>query len=287
MISNITVVGGTHGNELSGLQLVQNWQRLGIPTQYSHLNIHCMVANTDAVEANTRFIEEDLNRQFSPERLNSTPHTKEAKLAHKINENLGPKGNSNTDLVIDIHNTTSAMGATLIILETDDFHVQLARFVKHVMPEANILVEDEKTPQQHPYLCTVGKRGVMIEVGAQPQGLLRADVYALTEKLAFTIFKFVTLFNNHNVPNLPVCDCYRFIENIGYPLDKENNRLAAIHPQLQDQDFIALNAGSPIFTHFDGTEVVWEGDTIYPHFVNEAAYHKLHIAFASATKHSL
>ena len=31
MIANITIVGGTHGNETSGIQLVRNWQKFGVP----------------------------------------------------------------------------------------------------------------------------------------------------------------------------------------------------------------------------------------------------------------
>ena len=287
MLQKIAIVGGTHGNEMSGIQLVSNWIRHGIPGAFSDLDIDCLFANTAAMDANVRFLEEDLNRQFTPQKLSASPTCLEARLAQQLNETLGPKGQSDFDLVIDIHNTTSSMGATLIILEADEFHVQLARYVKHHMPEANVLVEDEKPPQEHPYLCTLGKRGLMIEVGAQPQGLLRADVYSLTEKMAEVILAFVQLYNQQAVPALPSCDAFRFIENIQYPLDTEGHRLAMIHPQLQDRDFTELDQGMPIFQHFDGNTEVWHGDTVYPHFINEAAYHKLHVAFATAVKTQL
>ncbi len=287
MLQKIAIVGGTHGNEMSGIQLVSNWIRHGIPSVYCDMDIDCLFANTDAMDANVRFLEEDLNRQFTPQKLAAAPSCLEARIAHELNAKLGPKGASDYDLVIDIHNTTSSMGATLIILEADEFHVQLARYVKKHMPEANILVEDEKPPQEHPYLCTLGKRGLMIEVGAQPQGLLRADVYSLTEKMAEVILAFVQLYNQQSVPALPPCDAFRFIENISYPLDQQGQRLAMIHPQLQDSDFDALNENMPVFQNFDGSVEQWQGDTVYPHFVNEAAYHKLHVAFATANKTQL
>lgn len=287
MLQKIAIVGGTHGNEMSGIQLVSNWLRHGVPSSFNDLDITCLFANTKAMEANVRFLEEDLNRQFTPQKLAATPSCLEARLAHELNEKLGPKGNSDFDLVIDIHNTTSSMGATLIILEADEFHVQLARYVKHHMPEANVLVEDEKPPQEHPYLCTLGKRGLMIEVGAQPQGLLRADVYALTEKMAVVILAFIQQHNQQNVPALPPCDAFRFIENILYPLDETGHRLAMIHPNLQDQDFSELTSGMPVFQHFDGSQENWQGNIVFPHFINEAAYHKLHVAFATATKTQL
>lgn len=287
MIASITIVGGTHGNETSGIQLVRNWQRFGLPKQHQALNIDCDLSNQAAIDANIRFIEEDLNRQFTPKLLATEPQSQEARLAHALNQQWGPKGESDIDLLIDIHNTTSAMGATLIILEADEFHTQLARYVKQQMPEANILVEDEKPPAEHGYLCSIAKRGIMIEVGAQPQGVLRSDVFELTERMALVILDFVSAYNSDSVPDLPPCDVFRFIENITFPLDEEGKRMAMIHPALQDRDFAPVKRGDPILQSFDGESQYWQGDTIYPHFINEAAYHKLHVAFATATKASL
>jgi len=287
MIANITIVGGTHGNETSGIQLVRNWQKFGVPEAYNGLNIDCHLSNMAAIDANVRFVEEDLNRQFTPALLARQPQCQEARLAHALNQQWGPKGESDIDLLIDIHNTTSAMGATLIILEADEFHTQLARYVKQQMPEANILVEDEKPPSEHAYLCSIGKRGIMIEVGAQPQGVLRADVYDLTERMALAILDFVNAYNSNSVPELPPCDVFRFIENITFPLSEDGERLAMIHPALQDSDFAPVSAGQPVFLSFDGQPQAWHGETIYPHFINEAAYHKLHVAFATATKAQL
>ncbi|NVK54791.1 MAG: aspartoacylase [Alteromonadaceae bacterium] len=287
MIRNITFVGATHGNEQSGIQLVKNWQRFGLPQEYSQLSVDCCLANKAAMDANVRFVEEDLNRQFTPALLSQEPNSQEARLAHALNEQWGPKGASDIDLLVDIHNTTSAMGATLIILETDEFHTQLARYVKQQMPNANILVEDEKPTAEHGYLCTLGQRGIMIEVGAQPQGLLRADIYALTKQMALTVLDFVLLYNQQNVPQLPPCEVFRFGENITYPLDDRSERLAMIHPALQDHDFKPVNKGEPVFEMFNGDQQTWQGDTIYPHFINEAAYHKLHVAFATAIKATL
>ncbi|TYC60067.1 aspartoacylase, partial [Rhodobacterales bacterium] len=52
---------------------------------------------------------------------------------------------------------------------------------------------------------------------------------------------------------------------------------------LQDQDFIPLLPGSPMFRGFDGGDYVWNGDKeTYPHFINEAAYHKLDVAFSTS-----
>ncbi|MBQ4830928.1 aspartoacylase [Alteromonas sp. MMG017] len=289
MINKIALVGGTHGNETSGIQLIHNWQSSGfsdeLASRFSSLDISLTIANPDALSANVRFVEEDLNRQFTLEALEKNSEAKEAKLAKQLNQQFGPKGDSATDLVIDIHNTTSNMGATLIILEADDFHVQLARFVKHHMPEANILLEDEKPYLEHGYLCTTGKRGVMIEVGAQPQGVLREDVYLLTQTMAEVILDFCQAYNTDSLEQYPECEVFRLGENIKFPLNAEGKRTAMIHHSLQDNDFAPLIPGAPVFRSFDGKDIEWqEAQETYPHFINEAAYHKLDVAFATATR---
>ena len=290
MFNSIALVGGTHGNETSGIQLINNWKKQGIPQRFNALNVALTIANEAALEANVRFIDEDLNRQFTMDALNTPRASKEALLAQSINNEFGPKGNAKTDFVIDIHNTTSEMGATLIILEADEFHIQLARFVKQQMPEANILVEDEKPYLEHGYLCTTGKKGVMIEVGGQPQGVLREDVYLLTQTMAEAILDFCIAYNNQQIETdaLPACEAFRLGKNIGFPLDEKGKRIAMVHHALQDNDFKPLLPGSPMFRTFDGKDIIWESEKeTYPHFINEAAYFKLDVAFATSERITL
>ena len=287
MVNSIALIGGTHGNETSGIQLIRNWQNFGLPARFDELNVSLSIANQAAIDANVRFVDEDLNRQFTFDRLATPSNAKEALLAQTLNQKFGPKGESKTDLVIDIHNTTSAMGATLIILAADEFHVSLARYVKHQMPEANILLEDEKPYLEHGYLCTTGKRGGMIEVGGQPQGVLREDVFLLTQAMAEAVLDFCIAFNNGTLATvqLPECEAFRLGENITFPLDEMGKRTAMIHHALQDKDFEPLLQGMPIFRTFDGHDINWQGEsTTYPHFINEAAYFKLDVAFATAQR---
>jgi aspartoacylase len=288
MIKQIALVGGTHGNEMSGIQLIQNWLKYGTPSRFDSLDLALLFGNQSAIDANVRFLEEDLNRQFTLPALSRPASCNEAKIAAELNQKLGPKGEAKTDFVIDIHNTTSEMGATLIILAIDEFHTKLARFVKQQMPEANILVEDEKDYLEHGYLCTCGKRGVMIEVGAQPQSVIREDAYRLAEKMAEAILDFCIAYNNDNIPTLPSCEAFRLGENINFPLDDDGLRTAMIHHQLQDADFKPLEPGSPMFKKYDGSDILWHGkETTYPHFINEAAYLQLHVAFATASRFEL
>ena len=289
-ISKVLITAGTHGNELSGIELLNNIKRqpsiaekvFANPTT---LSIDTLIVNKMAVAKRTRYVEEDLNRQFSQEKLSwLAGESLEHQLAIEFNTKYGPKHESSIDLIIDIHNTTSNMGPTLIILESDAFHTQLARFVKTNMPEAIILIEDQCPMKQHAYLCTVGKRGLMIEVGPQAQGILCPDAYLQTEEMTRLILAFCETWNIQagNVEN-PEVDAFRLSEEVMFPLDDENNKTAMIHPDLHWKDFQKLSNGSPAFLSFEHQEILWEGeDAVYPHFIGEAAYYHLNIAFALA-----
>ena len=285
-IQSVLIVGGTHGNESSGLALIHPKLQKHFINEFGTLDLHFDIGNPKAVERNTRFTEEDLNRQFTLFNLASENPSFEATQARALNKKWGPKGNAKTDLVIDIHNTTSAMGATLIVLELDAFHIGLARYVKDKMPEANILVEDEQLPSQHPYLCTIGKRGIMVEVGAQPQGVYRADITDLARRMTEYVLAYCA---QCPVPDsLPKAEAFRLGEIVYYPTSdidmKRGGHSWMIHPALQDKDFSELNTGEPVFQSIDGEERYWEASATYPHFINEAAYYRTNVAFATASK---
>jgi len=290
-ISNILITAGTHGNEMSGIKAVQQWQQK--PSDITHYapssKIKLALINQQAMAANKRYIDEDLNRQFTHSALenNSKSLLNEHIIAQSLNEQYGPKGSSSTDLVIDIHNTTSNMGPTLIILVNDEFHQQMARHVKACMPEAIILVEDFQDYEAFGYLCTLGKRGVMIEVGPQPQGILKATAYAQTVKMTQAILSFVEAYNKNEAKPLAPVEAFRLLKEISYPtqsVDGAMQKSAMIHPQLDGQDFSLLEKGAPCFIDFEGNTISWAGEDTYPHFIGEAAYHHLHLAFATSDK---
>lgn len=290
-ISNIVITAGTHGNEMSGIQAVQQWQQnpQAISQYAPSCEVSLFLVNEPAIAQNKRFIDQDLNRQFTHEALveNRTSLLNEHTIAQAMNQKVGPKGDSSTDLLIDIHNTTSNMGPTLIILVNDEFHQQLARHVKKSMPEAVILVEDQQDYEQNGYLCTLGRKGVMIEIGPQPQGILKAKAYAETVKMTQAILSFVEAYNKGEAINLPAVEAYRLISEVPYPTEIVNgvtHKSAMIHPSLDGQDFTLLRKGSPCFIDFNGLVIPWEGNDTYPHFIGESAYNHLHLAFATANK---
>ncbi|MDP7591604.1 MAG: aspartoacylase [Litorilituus sp.] len=286
-IKNIAVVGGTHGNEYSGIYLLKKWHKNNAFLNRSSLVIETLFANPKGFQENKRYLDCDLNRQFRQDDLVNTKLTNyEQTRAKVINAQLGPKGNAKTDFIIDLHNTTSNMGPTLILLKCDDFNKKMGAYVLSKMPEAMIVFEDQVPMQEHYFLASIANQGVIVEIGPQPQSVIRQDVLDWMETMTHTIIDFVELYNKNNLPELPkTYDAYHYIESLTLPLDENGERIGMVHKNVQDNDFKPINFGDPIFTLFDGSEISYTGDyQAYPHFINEAAYYDNNLAMSLARK---
>ena len=98
-LKNVFVVGGTHGNEYTGVWVIKALKRAKakVDEEYPSLNINTLLGNPEAHIQNKRFVDEDLNRQFSHELLTKDvgkddqdlPH--ETILAREIDQLIGPK----------------------------------------------------------------------------------------------------------------------------------------------------------------------------------------------------
>ncbi|WBA19502.1 aspartoacylase [Salinivibrio kushneri] len=288
--SNVAIVGGTHGNEFSGIYALKQWQSNPAITARDSFSTEHVFANPSAYSANKRYVDCDLNRQFDPKLLaDYSLANYEQSRAKALNQQLGPKGDPRVDFIIDLHNTTSNMGPTLILLTLDMFNKQLAAYISERMPDAIILVEDHIEPIQHAFLCSIGKQGVIVEVGPQSQSVLRHDVMESMQEMTTHILDFVHLFNIDKVPALPKSiTAYRYKETLHLPQNAHGERIGMVHQHVQDKDFQPIQPGEPLFMCFDGTELTWQGDyTAYPHFINEAAYYDNNIAMSMANVFTL
>ncbi|WP_318495032.1 aspartoacylase [Photobacterium leiognathi] len=286
-IKNVAVVGGTHGNEFSGIYLLKKWQSTPQSLVRESFSVETVFANPKAFDENKRYVDHDLNRQFGLHDLaNFELASYEQSRAKALNEQIGPKGNAKSDFIIDLHNTTSNMGPSLILLQSDQFNRQLGAYVKEKMPDAVVVFEDHTSVDDHLFVCSIAKQGVIIEVGPQPQSVIRQDVLDWMEDMTGHIFDFVHLYNTNEIPVLADSyDAYRYEETLKLPVDEQGERIGMVHKSVQDNDFEPLNPGDPIFTLFDGTEIFWEGDYVaYPHFINEAAYYDNNLAMSLGKK---
>eukprot|EP00601_Ochromonadales_sp_CCMP2298_P011015 CAMPEP_0173261066 /NCGR_PEP_ID=MMETSP1142-20121109/25946_1 /TAXON_ID=483371 /ORGANISM="non described non described, Strain CCMP2298" /LENGTH=600 /DNA_ID=CAMNT_0014195919 /DNA_START=86 /DNA_END=1888 /DNA_ORIENTATION=+ len=154
IVRRVAVVGGTHGNERLGVNLVQHWQRDPAQLQRSTLQCTPLLANPPAIVKNVRYIDTDLNRQFPIDKLavimaatadpvvgstrkgasdsgeeaqdgfretvQGTTAVTEDFCAARLNALLGPKTlhygePTGADFIIDLHSSTSNLGLMLIL----------------------------------------------------------------------------------------------------------------------------------------------------------------------------
>uniref|UniRef100_A0A8C6U7J7 N-acyl-aromatic-L-amino acid amidohydrolase n=1 Tax=Neogobius melanostomus TaxID=47308 RepID=A0A8C6U7J7_9GOBI len=280
--SRVAITGGTHGNELSGVYIVREMQRQNV-AQVGSVSISPILVNLPAIDACRRYIEKDLNRCFT-DALLSTPLTDsspyELRRAHELNSQLGPKGSPQAmDLVCDLHNTTSNMGLCFIF----DFDC-----IPSTLPNTYRVIYVDTSKSESYSVDSVAKHGFAIEVGPQPHGVLRADIYNMMKEAVDHTVDWLNKFNAGTIFEGGNLEVFVKEKSVDYPRNPETSELtAAIHPQLQDNDFKLLQRGDPIFMSFTGETVNYEGEELYPFFINECAYYEKKIAFHLAKKKML
>lgn len=283
-IRTVAIVGGTHGNEFSGIYLEKRYRNQPDLIARSSFSTRTLFANPEAHNANKRYLHSDLNRQFKTADLaNPALCNYEQSRAKVINAELGPKGAAKTDFVIDLHNTTSNMGACLILTQPGRIYNLLAGYIRLKMPEAVISRdEDHFAAEDHALLCTIGTYGVIVEVGPQPQSVLRQDVLEQMHDMTQHILDFLELYNSGNLPELPKrVEAYRYLHSIKLPLSANGERLGMVHKNVQDHDYQPITPGAPLFTLFNGEVISYDGsDVVYPTFINEAAYYDNNLAMS-------
>ncbi|ARV75475.1 aspartoacylase [Vibrio campbellii] len=286
-LNRVLLVAGTHGNELSGIYLQKLIKDRLYDAERSTFSTQCVLGNPEAVKQNVRYVETDLNREFALANSSASSHREggslqETELAKQFTQTHAAE---EKQLIVDLHNTTSNMGATLILVSNDVFYRKMGAYVKQRMPEANILFEDRKAWDDQPYLCTTGQHGVMIEVGAQAHGSLNYETLELMKKMLTMVLDYLEQHNLGQVGELNNYDAYFYTEEVMIPVDHDGMRVAIVHPMICGRDFEVVKPGEPLLATFFGYDIFWEGkQEIYPHFINESAYSKANIAMALAEK---
>ena len=312
--ARVVVTGGTHGNEYAGVYVVERLElrKRELESTHPSLMIDSLLANPEAHRENRRFIDADLNRQFSASLLGDDTLTGvEPALAKAIAADMGPKGpEASAAVCIDMHTTTANMGCTLIAQAYSPLSVRACAYVyehwdaecaaecdldaEYARAGLDEAVTEARQRPIHPlrvlletgeqetaaHLSSVARDGIEIEVGPTPQGLLRADVVASTERALRLLLRYLELHFSSNAPKppptLPV-----YIDRGKVPFVNARDpasRLPAalVARSLQDRDFEPIREGDALYEHLDGSIVPYDGsfgEVVYPVFINEAAYY--------------
>lgn len=283
-IRRVAIVGGTHGNELTGVYAIKKFEQFPNLLERSNFQSVTLLANPEAVVMNRRYVDRDLNRSFTNEDLVNPDLTSyESKRAKEIALQL-----ADVDLIIDLHSSTSNMGLTILPSSRHPFNLRLAAYLSTLDPDVRICY-GIKCSSEDPMLRSLSPLGCTIEVGAIAQGVLNADLFQQTEMLIYAILDYVEAFNQGKLPPVPSSlSVYQSIASVDYPRNSAGELEAMIHPQLQFRDYQALHPGDPMFMTFTGESIAYQGEsTVFPIFINEAAYYEKSIAMTLTEKQQL
>lgn len=288
-IKRVVIVGGTHGNELTGIYLVKKFERSPNLIQRSSFETLTLIANPKAYAIGRRYTDTDLNRCFLPRDLEN-PHLSsyEAQRAKVIYQTFGFAGSKQADFVIDLHSSTANMGLSIILGNENLLNIQLAAYLASINPKVRVLYSTTKN-QERSHLDSICQFGCTLEVGAVAQGVLDAALFEETEAIIHAILDYLADYNQAKAPLInDTLTAYHNLGTIDYPRNELGEIQAMIHPRLQFRDYQPLHPGEPIFLTFDGQEIPYEGDSIvYPVFINEAAYYEKGIAMCITEKRDL
>ncbi len=282
-IQRVALVGGTHGGELIGVFMVNKFQQFPLQIQRNGVKTVTLLANKKAVAMGRRYIDTDLNRAFNPQDLENPQlinyeQSRAKTIARQIHS-------EKIDLIIDLHSTTANMGLTIILSSGHPYLLRLAAYLTEINPKVKIL---RYPPNQNAsYLISLVELGIAIEVGAVANGLLDAKLFQETEDLIHVILDYIEA-DRQGQPSATEANLtsYRILGKVDYPRNKYGEIQAMIHPRLQFQDYKPLHPGNPMFITFDGKDIFYKGEsTVYPVFINEAAYYEKGIAMHLTQKH--
>ncbi len=279
----MAIVGGTHGNEFTGVYLIK---KLAAELKVNSFEVQYLLANPEANKRVKRYIDRDLNRSFKLSDLNNDALTGyENQRAKEINQQLGLKGNAKTDFIIDLHTSTAPMGINLVITKADPFHLKLADYVQQSLDSVTITWEEI---EDHHFLMSIAERHILVEVGATPQGVLRQDVFDKTQQTVLKLLEFIEAYNQEQLPkSSKELSVYKYFDVAYLPQSEDGEIIGMIHQNIQDRDFQTLKKGEPIFRLFTGEDILYDGENCTISFINEAAYYDEKKAFSMCRKETL
>jgi aspartoacylase len=273
---------------LTGVYLVNKFKKHPDLVKRENFETIVMHTNEKAIKECRRYIDTDLNRTFAIEDLKNPDESNyEDILAKVINQELGPKSSSTpeVDFIVDMHTTTSNMGLSVILDNENALTWQAAAYLKDKEPKVKIFKWKGDTGDVS-FVHSIAKNGFAIEVGAIPQGVLRADIFMETENLIHHLLDFFEKYNDGDLKKYTESiEVYDYIELVDFPRDAEGTIIAMVHPNIQDSDYVEIKQGDPLFITMDGKTIIYEKkETVYAVFINEAAYYEKGFAMCLCRK---
>lgn len=261
--------------------------RLAIDT--AGLAVVPVLGNPEAFADGRRYGDRDLNRCFAPELLlDSRRQEREVERARALLAAHGPAGTEPCRVAIDLHSTTAAMGNSLVVYGRRPADLALAAAMQSDLGLPVYLHEADAA--QTGFLAERWPAGLVIEVGPVPQGVLTGVVIEQTRLALEAGLRLLAEAREGRLRLPRSLVLHRHRLSLDLPRHPDGSPRAVIHPQRQNRDWQPLRAGDPIFLDHDGRSLPYEppaklaGETVWPVFINEAAYGEKGIAMSLTTR---
>ncbi len=283
----VLLVAGTHGNEINAPWLFDQWREKPDLIDESGLRVCKVIGNPKARQKVQRYIDRDLNRSFLSRLLElPNPQDLEVCRARELLQNYGSKGFNPSQLVIDFHSTTAAMGSSIVVYGRRPADLAIVSLIQKKTGLPIYLHEGDQA--QKGFLVESWPCGFVVEIGPVPQGLLHSRIIHQTKLiLEQCLFEIASAIHRQAVfPKNVVI--HRHLKNIDFPRDSLGLPHSFIHPDIQGKDWIPIQPNDPLFINLKGDVINLSKYSInyevVPVFINEAAYAEKHIAMSLTQK---
>ena len=276
----VLLVAGTHGNEINGIWLFDEWNKSSFLINTHGIKICKVIGNPEAKKACKRFIHHDLNRSFQQESFVSINSSNlESRRASELVSLYGEKGKNPCQLVLDFHTTTASMGSCLVVYGRRNADLALASLIQNKLGLPIYLHESDK--KQTGFLVESWPCGLVVEIGPIGQGLLNSKIISQTKLILETLMEQIYQVKILNLFFPDKLIIHRHIKSIDFPRDKDGNIDGCIHSLRQSRDWHKLKKNDELFYKLNGQTIKYEENQPYiPVFINEAAYAEKNIAMS-------
>lgn len=272
----VLIIGGTHGNEWTGIQIVQKYADY-LQKKFPALKLEFIFANPEAHRLNRRFVDEDLNRAFQfleEDRKNSYEHKRAKEIKKQVLES--------PCLIIDLHTTTANMGRTIIVSHYEPSVLKVCSKLTAEFADCRVIGAPDP---KRKYMASQSQHGLIIEVGPVANSVTHAAPLESTLQMLEVIFESLSHPHQMQPGELEV---YEEARDIHYPVTESGEINGYIHSTIQGKDFSPLRGEFVAFKEYSGGEVRHQCDEVlYPIFINEAAYYPQQLAFTLCRKRVL
>lgn len=272
----VIIFGGTHGNEWTGVYAVTKYAE-ALKSEFNNLDIHIIHANPEAFRLNKRFKDEDLNRAFQflhENRKDSYEHQRAKELKALIDKE--------PCFVLDLHTTTSNMGNTVILSHDKPLNFFIASKLVANLKDTRVILSPDPNRK---YLSSQSEFGMMIEVGPVANSVINPKALEGTLSIMKEVLRTLSTLSSLTSGSVEI---YEEIEDVFYPQNEPGELTCYIHQSFQGSDFVAVEGEYIPFQAFTGEEIKMKTtETLYPIFINEAAYYPTKLAYTLCRKREL